>query len=131
MAERWSLSGAAPSTHTKQQRLNRAVVLSAFANVSDALAALVHDAQALEAASSAADNARQIADQAAARLQLGAVPVSAVHLSGQHWHTARLDEIRYISARLTDTAALFQAMGSTPDEVEARDAPVEIASPAK
>ena len=106
----------------------RATVLGAFANVSDALAALVHDAQALDAARSAVDNAQQIADQAAARLKLGAVPASAVHLSGQRWHNARLDEIRYLGARLTDTAALFQAMGSPPGEVTLRDALVARAN---
>ncbi|WP_345814428.1 efflux transporter outer membrane subunit [Paraburkholderia sp. PREW-6R] len=93
----------------------RGTVLSAFADVSDALAALVHDAQALDAAHAAASDAQALAELTHARLSAGAVPASAALLGEQRWMTAKLDEIRYVSARLTDTAALFQAMGSPAD----------------
>ncbi|WJF89103.1 efflux transporter outer membrane subunit [Paraburkholderia bonniea] len=92
----------------------RQTVLTAFQNVADTLAALEHDAVALAAAAQAAQAARGIFDATRARYQLGAVPFSAVRASEQQWRNARLDEIRYSGARLTDTAALFQAMGQTP-----------------
>ncbi len=106
----------------------RATVIAAFANVSDALAALINDAQACDAAHSAADDAQTIADQAAARLRAGAVPATAVHLSEQRWRTARLDEIRYMGARLTDTAVLFQAFGSPTQAPTSHDDPAVQAS---
>lgn len=92
----------------------RQTVLTAFQNVADTLAELEHDAQALDAANVAARAAQGISDETAARYRLGAVPVSAARSSEQQFRNARLDEIRYTGARLTDTAALFQAMGTPP-----------------
>jgi NodT family efflux transporter outer membrane factor (OMF) lipoprotein len=89
-------------------------VLSAFENVANTLAALEHDTQALAAASDAASAARQAYDETASRHRLGALPTSAVRSSEQQYQNARLDEIRAIGARLSDTAALFQAMGQLP-----------------
>ena len=98
----------------------RQTVLTAFQNVADTLAELEHDAQALDAANVAARAAQGISDETAARYGLGAVPVSAARSSEQQFRNARLDEIRYTGARLTDTAALFQAMGTPPvDEAAA------------
>ncbi|WP_345814319.1 efflux transporter outer membrane subunit [Paraburkholderia sp. PREW-6R] len=96
-------------------------VLSAFENVADTLAALEHDAQALDAASIAARSAQGVFEDTAGRYRLGAVPIAAARSSEQQYRNAQLDEIRYTSARLTDTATLFQAMGNPP---------VESASPA-
>jgi len=92
----------------------RQTVLAAFRDVADRLAALDHDAQALDAASRSAALARRVHDDTAARYRLGAVPFYAVRQSEQQWRNARLDEIRYRGARLSDTAALFQAMGDPP-----------------
>ncbi|MDE1184128.1 efflux transporter outer membrane subunit [Paraburkholderia sp.] len=89
-------------------------VLTAFQNVADTLAALEHDAQALDAANVAATAARGIADETTKRYALGAVPVSSTRSADQQSGNADLDEIRYTGARLTDTAALFQAMGNPP-----------------
>ncbi|MEM5330070.1 efflux transporter outer membrane subunit [Paraburkholderia sp. JHI2823] len=89
-------------------------VLTAFQDVADRLAALDHDAQALEAASTSARTAQALYDDTNARYQFGAVPWYAVRQSEQQWRNARLDEIRYRGARLSDTAALFQAMGNPP-----------------
>ncbi|MET3245611.1 outer membrane protein TolC [Burkholderia sp. OAS925] len=89
-------------------------VLAAFQNVADTLAALEHDAQALDAASTAARSAQGVFDETSGRYRLGAVPVSSTRTSEQQFRNAQLDEIRYTSARLADTAALFQAMGNPP-----------------
>ncbi|HKT90878.1 MAG TPA: TolC family protein, partial [Paraburkholderia sp.] len=89
-------------------------VLTAFQDVADRLAALEHDAQALDAASTSARTAQGVYEDTNARYKLGAVPWYAVRQSEQQWRNARLDEIRYRGTRLADTAALFQAMGNPP-----------------
>nr|WP_322043578.1 efflux transporter outer membrane subunit [Paraburkholderia sp. J67] len=89
-------------------------VLAAFQDVADRLAALEHDAQALDAASTSAQTAQGVYDETHARYGLGAVPYYAVRQSEQQWRNASLDAIRYRGARLSDTAALFQAMGNPP-----------------
>ncbi|MGF7133444.1 NodT family efflux transporter outer membrane factor (OMF) lipoprotein [Paraburkholderia sp. EB58] len=107
---------AALATYDATTDQYKQTVLAAFQNVADTLAALEHDAQALDAANVAARAAQGISDETAARYRLGAVPVSAARSSEQQFRNARLDEIRYTGARLTDTAALFQAMGTPPVE---------------
>ncbi len=89
-------------------------VLAAFENVADTLASLEHDAQALEAASGATHAAREAFDEATSRHRLGALPASSARGGEQQYETARLEEIRLIGRRLTDTATLFQAMGQLP-----------------
>ncbi|WP_321871126.1 efflux transporter outer membrane subunit [Burkholderia ubonensis] len=89
-------------------------VLTAFQDVADSLAALEHDAQALDASGRAALAARGAYDDAAARARLGALPPSASRASELQYRNARLDEIRAMGARLADTARLYQAMGTPP-----------------
>ncbi|KWI44168.1 RND transporter [Burkholderia ubonensis] len=89
-------------------------VLTAFQDVADSLAALEHDAQALDASGRAALAARTAYDDAAARVRLGALPPSASRASELQYRNARLDEIRATGARLADTARLYQAMGTPP-----------------
>ncbi|SDD43202.1 efflux transporter outer membrane subunit [Paraburkholderia lycopersici] len=92
----------------------RQTVLTAFQDVADRLAALDHDAQALDATSISARAAQGVYEDTGARYRLGAVPWYAVRQSEQQWRNARLDEIRYRGMRLSDTAALFQSMGNPP-----------------
>ncbi|WP_442854809.1 efflux transporter outer membrane subunit [Burkholderia sp. Leaf177] len=87
-------------------------VLTAFRNVADSLAALEQDNQALNFADTASRTSMSVFTDSAARARLGAVPPSSVRASERQYRNARLDAIRYESARLTDTALLFQAMGS-------------------
>ncbi len=94
-------------------------VLAAFQDVADRLAALEHDAQALDAAGTSAQTAQGVYEETNARYRLGAVPYYAVRQSEQQWRNARLDEVRYRGARLSDTAALFQAMGQPPTSADA------------
>ncbi|WP_086382969.1 efflux transporter outer membrane subunit [Caballeronia sordidicola] len=87
-------------------------VLTAFRNVADSLAALEQDNQALNFADTASRTSMSVFSDSAARARLGAVPPQSVRASERQYRNARLDAIRYESARLTDTALLFQAMGS-------------------
>ncbi|MFM0287103.1 efflux transporter outer membrane subunit [Paraburkholderia megapolitana] len=105
---------AAVDTYEASVAQYRQTVLAAFQNVADTLASLEHDAQALDAASTAARSAQQIFTETSARYRLGAVAVTNTRSSEQQYRNARLDEIRYTGARLTDTATLFQAMGDPP-----------------
>lgn len=94
----------------------KATVLSAFGNVADTLAALEHDAQAAGATEQQAQAARQAFDETAARGRLGAVSATAVQASEQQYRSAELSAVRTTGQRLIDTAALFQAMGESPEQ---------------
>nr|WP_253189672.1 efflux transporter outer membrane subunit [Paraburkholderia fungorum] len=110
---------AAQDTYEATVSQYRQTVLAAFQNVADSLAALQHDAQALDAANIATRSAHGIFVETSGRYKLGALPESSVRSGEQQFRNAQLDEIRYTSARLTDTAALFQAMGNPPvDDVQ-------------
>ncbi|MDG0023158.1 efflux transporter outer membrane subunit [Trinickia sp. Y13] len=93
----------------------KATVLSAFQNVADTLAALEHDAQAASATEQQTQAARRAFDETAARGRLGAVAPTAVQASEQQYRNAELGAIRATGQRLIDTAALFQAMGESPE----------------
>ncbi|HEY4296109.1 MAG TPA: efflux transporter outer membrane subunit [Paraburkholderia sp.] len=107
---------AAQDTYDATVSQYKQTVLAAFQNVADTLAALEHDAQALDAASVAARSAQGVFEETSGRYRLGALPIASTRSSEQQFRNAQLDEIRYTSARLTDTAALFQAMGNPPVE---------------
>lgn len=119
---------AAQDTYDATISQYRQTVLAAFQNVADTLAALEHDAQALDAADVAARSAQGVFEETSGRYRLGALPISATRSSEQQYRNAQLDEIRYTSARLTDTAALFQAMGNPPVEAAANAANAAAAS---
>lgn len=87
-------------------------VLTAFRNVADSLAALEQDNEALSFADTASRTSMSVFSDSTARARLGAIAPSSVRASERQYRNARLDAIRYESARLTDTALLFQAMGS-------------------
>jgi NodT family efflux transporter outer membrane factor (OMF) lipoprotein len=86
-------------------------VLNAFQNVADTLTALSQDALALQSAQDAAAAAGQSFSDTDARYRLGAVSYPTAVLSEQHWQSAKLTEIQARAARLSDTAALYHAMG--------------------
>ncbi|MEK7967922.1 RND transporter, partial [Burkholderia contaminans] len=79
-------------------------VLGAFQNVADSLAALEHDAEALDASSRAALSARGAYDDAAARVRRGALPPSAARATELQYSKPRVDEIRATGARFADKA---------------------------
>jgi len=87
-------------------------VLSAFQNVANTLAALEQDGDALASADAASRASEGAFNDAAARVRLGAIPPRAARASEQQYRNAQLNAIRHAGARLSDTASLFQAMGS-------------------
>lgn len=86
-------------------------VLSAFRNVADSLVALEQDNEALAQADAASVASKNVFEDSAARVRMGAIPESAGRAGERQYQNARLTSIRYESARLSDTALLFQAMG--------------------
>jgi NodT family efflux transporter outer membrane factor (OMF) lipoprotein len=89
-------------------------VLNAFQNVADTLTALDQDALTLQAAKNQAMVAEQSFTDSDNRYRLGSVSYPETVLSEQHLQSAKLAEIQARAARMTDTAALFQAMGTPP-----------------
>ena len=87
-------------------------VLTAFRNVADTLAALEQDNEALAFADTASRASEGMFNDSAARVRLGAIAPSAARASERQYRNAQLNAIRYAGARLSDTATLFQAMGS-------------------
>jgi NodT family efflux transporter outer membrane factor (OMF) lipoprotein len=95
----------------------RQAVLNAFQNVADTLTALEQDALTLEAASNEAATAEQAFTDTGARYRLGSVSYPETVISEQRLQSAKLAQIQARAARMTDTAALFQAMGTPPVSV--------------
>lgn len=87
-------------------------VLTAFRDVADTLAQLEADGQALASAEASRRAAEQSHRNTANRVRLGALAPYTAYASEQHYVAARVRELEYANARLTETAALFQAMGS-------------------
>jgi NodT family efflux transporter outer membrane factor (OMF) lipoprotein len=91
----------------------RSTVLTAFQNVADALHALDTDADALNAASRAAEAAQKSLGVANHQLELGSVSYLAL-LSAQLLYSQAVVSVAQARAnRYADTAALFQALGGS------------------
>ena len=86
-------------------------VIGAFQNVSDTLRALQTDADQLQAAQTADNVARQNLAIARTELQAGAIAYYSVLSAEQMYEAAQLSLVQAEMMRLTDTAALFQALG--------------------
>ncbi|MBV9014804.1 MAG: efflux transporter outer membrane subunit [Alphaproteobacteria bacterium] len=89
----------------------RETVLTAFQNVADALHALQDDATLLKAAAASETAAKKSLDIARRQLQLGAVNNLALLTAENAYQTALSTRVQAEAARLSDTAALFQALG--------------------
>jgi NodT family efflux transporter outer membrane factor (OMF) lipoprotein len=89
----------------------RAVVLTAFRNVADTLNALEYDALALRATAEAERAAAASLAIARRRLELGDTTYVVVLISELTYQQTLLARIQAQAARLTNTAALFQALG--------------------
>jgi len=92
----------------------KATVLSAFQDVANSLAALDNDAQTLASNEVAAQAARAAFDDTASRHRIGSLPATAQYASEARYLNARMGAVRAESQRMSDTAALFQAMGELP-----------------
>jgi NodT family efflux transporter outer membrane factor (OMF) lipoprotein len=89
----------------------RSTVLTAFRNVADTLRALEYDALALRAAVAAEQATAASLQIARRRLELGDTTYIFVLTAELAYQQAALLRVQAQAARLTDTAALFQALG--------------------
>jgi NodT family efflux transporter outer membrane factor (OMF) lipoprotein len=87
------------------------IVLTAFQNVADALQALQFDAQTLAAQATAESAASQRLALARQQYQLGATGYLDLLDAERSYQQARITLIQARAARLSDTAALYTALG--------------------
>jgi NodT family efflux transporter outer membrane factor (OMF) lipoprotein len=93
----------------------RGAVLQAFADVSDALAGLHGDADALDAATRASNAARRNLVFTRRQLALGTVGTLTLLNATASDAQAQNQLVQARAARLTDVVSLFQALGGSPD----------------
>jgi len=89
----------------------RSTVINAFQNVADALQAIHYDADAERKASAAERAAKKSLDIARRQVELGDISPMALLASEQSYQQARLALVQAEAGRLSDTVALFQALG--------------------
>ncbi len=89
----------------------RSTVITAFQNVADALRALQADARAMDAALHAEETAKASLDVVEKQLNAGQVNQLAVLNAQQTYLTAAIVRVQTEANRLSDTAALFMALG--------------------
>jgi NodT family efflux transporter outer membrane factor (OMF) lipoprotein len=89
----------------------RGTVVTAVQNVADALRAVQNDADALKAARDFERAARISFDLAQQQMQTGYANILVLLTAEQTYLQAQLQVVQARAARLSDTAALFQALG--------------------
>ncbi|MEA3101174.1 TolC family protein, partial [Caballeronia mineralivorans] len=89
----------------------RVTVIGAYQNVADVLRALQYDANTLQAAVTSEQAASRSLELARREQQLGSISYLYVLNAEQTYQGARLALVQAQAARLSDTAALFQALG--------------------
>ena len=102
---------AARAGYEEAAQQYRSTVLGAFQNVADTLTALEQDAEALKAASAAADAAKTTLDIAQRQVQDGYAGYLSLLNAEQTYQQARIALVQAQASRYADTAALFQALG--------------------
>jgi NodT family efflux transporter outer membrane factor (OMF) lipoprotein len=102
---------AAQSALDQADAQYRSTVLTAFRNVADTLRALEFDALALRAAVAAEQATSTALTIARRRLELGDTTYVFVLAAELAYQQALLNRVQAQASRLTDTAALFQALG--------------------
>jgi NodT family efflux transporter outer membrane factor (OMF) lipoprotein len=102
---------AARDTYAQTVAQYQSTVDTAFQNVADALYALQYDAKILKAASASERAAADSLSITRTQLRLGAVNYVALLASQQAYQQAVINRVQAQAARLSDTAALFQAIG--------------------
>jgi outer membrane protein TolC len=102
---------AAKAAYDQTAWLYRAAVVGAVQNVADALRALENDADALRAARDFERAAKISYDLNRQQLDLGNINILLLLQAQGGYLQARLQVIQATAARLSDTAALFQALG--------------------
>jgi NodT family efflux transporter outer membrane factor (OMF) lipoprotein len=94
-----------------QQANYRQTVLIAFGQVADALKALEHDAQALQAQGAARDTAAEALALLRTGYRTGLVAYIDVMTADVQYHQALVDTVQAVAQRQQDTVALFVALG--------------------
>ncbi len=89
----------------------RGVVLAAFRNVADVLRALQADARAIDAALAAERSSSRYIELVRKQVELGQVNIATLITAQQAYLQSSLARVDAQAARLSDTAALFQALG--------------------
>jgi NodT family efflux transporter outer membrane factor (OMF) lipoprotein len=102
---------AAEAALEQAEALYRAAVITAFQNVADALRALQADARAMQAAVHSEQAAKASLDIVVKQLEAGQVNVLALLTAQQTYLTAVVTRVQAEANRLSDTAALFTALG--------------------
>ena len=102
---------AAKAAYVQAAEQYRSTVLTAFQNVADTLAALQQDAEGLQAAAAAADDAKETLDLSQRQYTDGYISYLALLSAEQAYHQARINLVQAQANRYADTAALFQALG--------------------
>ncbi len=102
---------AVEATYRQAAAQYRSTVINAYQNVADTLKALQTDALGLDAASKAEQAARTSLTIYQRQLALGDTSQAALLLTQQNYQQAKLNLIQAQANRLSDTVALFQALG--------------------
>jgi NodT family efflux transporter outer membrane factor (OMF) lipoprotein len=102
---------AAEAALGQAEAVYRSAVITAFQNVADALHALQADARAMKAAVHAEETSKASLDIAEKQLREGQVNLLAVLVAQQTYLTAVITRVQAEANRLSDTAALFVALG--------------------
>jgi len=102
---------AAKAAFDKAAADYRQIVLEAFQDVANALKALETDAQALKAQTAAERAANANLALVTQQFNAGAVDYLALLSAQASYQSAKINLIKAQAARLSDTAALFQALG--------------------
>jgi NodT family efflux transporter outer membrane factor (OMF) lipoprotein len=89
----------------------RSTVVNAFQNVTDALRSLQSDAKAVSTARQSEDAAKRSLDIVRMQLKYGQVSQIAVLNAQRTYFRAALSRVQAEATRLSDTAALFMALG--------------------
>jgi outer membrane protein TolC len=89
----------------------RLVVLQSFQSVADALTALENDAQALKAQRDAVDAAQASLALTQRQYEVGAVDSTTLLTQQQTYQQARINYVRALASRYSDTVTLFAALG--------------------
>jgi len=89
----------------------RSTLIMAFQNVADVLVALQSDADGLKAAVASEQAASRSLEIARGQLKFGSGSYLSVLNAEQTYQFARIALVQAQARRLTDTAALFQALG--------------------
>ena len=105
--------GAIAAMHATEA-LYRQAVLTAFAQVADALDALDHDSEQLSAQAHAQDAARNNVELTRKSYNEGSVGVVQVLDAERLYQQARLGYVRATGQRYLDTAQLYLALGGSP-----------------